>query len=309
LEKRKRGLLIFAASCEIPLVSRTRIVALVAFAALSALVVATVVWFARRARHDPARCAEGFVPSGARCCPRGQVLARRACAGTLSSCPRGLARAVVGSGCVAENQRVRLAAGSLEIAPSDWEAQGQTAARTISVESFEIDSSEVTEQRWGACVLRGICNAIQTHEPGLPVTNVSASEAERFCRFARGRLPTGDEWLYAAAGTAGRRYPWGQTGLVCRRAVFGLLDGPCAHGATGPELAGARPDGATPDGILDLSGNVAEWTRDERGFSARGGSFRSGIAGELKSVSALSLSGEERAPDVGFRCAYPIASK
>jgi hypothetical protein len=105
-------------------------------------------------------------------------------------------------------------------------------------------------------------------------------------------------------GSDARRFPWGGTGLVCRRAAYGLAAGPCADGATGPELAGSRPDGATPDGALDLSGNVAEWTREGRGYVARGGSFRSTSAAELKSFAAETAGVRL---DIGFRCAYPKA--
>jgi formylglycine-generating enzyme required for sulfatase activity len=85
-----------------------------------------------------------------------------------------------------------------------------------------------------------------------------------------------------------------------------LLRGPCAeHGAV--ELSGSRPDGASPDGVLDLAGNVAEWTREAAGgYSARGGSFRSTSAAELKSWATLP--DREKALYIGFRCAYPPKS-
>ena len=70
------------------------------------------------------------------------------------------------------------------------------------------------------------------------------------------------------------------------------------------ELAGSRPDGASPEGVQDLAGNVAEWTREADGsFTARGGSFRSTSAAELKSWAALS--DHQKALHIGFRCAYP----
>jgi formylglycine-generating enzyme required for sulfatase activity len=137
------------------------------------------------------------------------------------------------------------------------------------------------------------------------VTGVTPEEAEQLCLLSGGRLPTADEWVMAASGTEPRRFPWGQTGLVCRRASFGLVDGPCSEGATGPELSGARPDGKTPEGVLDLAGNVAEWTREADGsYRARGGSFRSREAGELKSWAVEPMPAERRARHIGFRCAY-----
>ena len=261
-----------------------------AFAATIALGV--VLFVAGLERADPARCPLGLEARGARCCAAGQRLERGACVGAPVSCPGGLANTP--SGCVAPERRVRIAGGSLTLAPSDWEAEG-IVARTIRVAAFELDAVEVTHQRYGA-----------SEEPGLPVVRVTSDEAEAFCQAAGGRLPTADEWLFAAAGSGARRFPWGPTGLVCRRASFGLVEGPCATGATGPELAGARPDGQSPEGALDLSGNVAEWARHPDGSArAHGGSFRSRVAGELKSWSSEAASGA--ADHVGFRCAYPAA--
>jgi len=266
--------------------------------ALAAL--GAVLFVARRERSDPARCPSGLVAQGFRCCAPGQSLVKHACVGAAQSCAEGLTPSA--EGCAFAPRRVRLEGGSLSVSPSDWEAEGQTA-RTLSVASFEIDASEVTHARWAAC---STCRKLPAAEPGLPVTGVDADEAEKLCALSGGRLPTADEWLFAAAGPSGRRYPWGQTGLVCRRASFGLVDGPCAAGATGPELAGARPDGKSPEGLLDLSGNVAEWAREPDGSArARGGSFRSRVAGELKSWSAEAATGPSS--HIGFRCAYPLA--
>jgi formylglycine-generating enzyme required for sulfatase activity len=80
------------------------------------------------------------------------------------------------------------------------------------------------------------------------------------------------------------------------------MEGPCAHGGSLPELAGSRPDGATELGLLDLAGNVAEWTQESAGFRARGGSFGSTVAGQLKSWASVATM--TPAADIGFRCAY-----
>jgi sulfatase modifying factor 1 len=140
--------------------------------------------------------------------------------------------------------------------------------------------------------------------------NVAADEAESYCNWAGGRLPRSDEWLRVATGPDSRRFPWGQTGLVCRRASFGLVRGPCAEGGVSPDWAASRPDGRSEAGLLDLVGNVAEIVKTAQGgFELRGGSYRSDHAAALKSWSAIPYMG--KGPDIGFRCAYdrdPLAA-
>jgi formylglycine-generating enzyme required for sulfatase activity len=192
----------------------------------------------------------------------------------------------------------------VRIGPIDWEAEGKVRASTLNVGAFAIERGEVNGQRWQRCQAARRCTGLpRAAEPGVPVAGVSAEAAQAFCAFEGGRLPTSSEWIYAASGSDGRRYPWGNTGLVCRRASYGLKSGPCAEGAHGPTLGGARPDGKTPEGLYDMVGNVKEWAAEKDGsFSAMGGSYRSSLAGELKSWAR-----EERvkaSPDLGFRCAY-----
>ncbi|HMJ13113.1 MAG TPA: SUMF1/EgtB/PvdO family nonheme iron enzyme, partial [Polyangiaceae bacterium] len=198
----------------------------------------------------------------------------------------------------------------LRIAHSDWDPSAEVEPRAVRIAPFELDAHEVTLDRWQRCVAAGGCRGHPVTEPGQPVTGITPAEALQFCRFFGGRLPTADEWLFAAASPKNRRFPWGETGLVCRRAVFGLAEGPCAEGGSTPEVVGSRPDGRTPEGVFDMAGNVAEWTlelpsKQSQGrpeFAARGGSFRSKVATELKSWSAEMT--ERPAPHIGFRCAY-----
>jgi len=271
--------------------------------AIAGAAAALVVRLALEERSDPARCSEPLVAIGPRCCAKGQGAKSDHCAGVPTQCGAGMHLAQAPEpGCAADERRIPYPGGRQKLFFADWEEQGETA-RELRSGAFELDWTEVTIERWRACVDAEMCRAVRETEPGRPVTGINAEEAARFCLFAGGRLPTGDEWLMAAAGASARRFPWGPTGLVCRRAVFGLVDGPCADGATGPELAGSRPDGASPEGALDLSGNVAEWTRERDGrHVARGGSFHSKAAAELKSWSAVDVRGGS--PDVGFRCAY-----
>jgi formylglycine-generating enzyme required for sulfatase activity len=176
------------------------------------------------------------------------------------------------------------------------------------VASFDLDALEVTESRWSACVTAGACASLPlSGEPGRAVGGVTFDEAARFCAWAGGALPTRDQLAFAAAGRGGRRYAWGDTGAVCRRAAWGLASGPCAWGAAGPELAGSHPDGASPDRALDLAGNVAEWAVVPGGApEVRGGSYADGAANAIRAWQRRVVPADTRARDIGLRCAYPL---
>lgn len=252
------------------------------------------------------RCAPGLVAMGPRCCAAGQILRQGHCAERPRQCPSGWLLSE--EGCSWESSAIRVEAGKYTIGPNDWESENVPPSSAI-VAAFWIDQTEVTNARWNACVHTKECAVLKdaanlgAGEPGLPVTRVSASQAASFCAAHHGRLPRTGEWLRVAAGEASRRFPWGHTGLVCRRASYGLVHGPCAEGAVSPEWAASRPDGKSELGLFDLVGNVAEITESESGqFEIRGGSFRSDHAAELKSWSVRHY--ESPDADVGFRCVY-----
>lgn len=98
-----------------------------------------------------------------------------------------------------------------------------------------------------------------------PVVQVSAHDAAAFCDFHAARLPSEQEWELAARGTDGRRFPWGDVPpeQPSVRANFGTVaccapDSADGYLRTAP--VGSFPDGRSPAGLLDMAGNVWEWT-------------------------------------------------
>ncbi|HEY5372360.1 MAG TPA: formylglycine-generating enzyme family protein [Polyangiaceae bacterium] len=159
----------------------------------------------------------------------------------------------------------------------------------------------------------------------LPINCVDWFEAEAFCIWDGGRLPTEAEWNYAAAGgTAQRVYPWGSTAPDCTYANFYGAAG--AGSCVAPGTGGVNPVGSESpkgDGLYgqaDLAGNVWERVQDwfvnpytnpcnncanmtvSSGRVIRGGSFF-GNASDLLSSNRFYFSPSNRSHGLGARCA------
>lgn len=214
-------------------------------------------------------------------------------------------------------------------------------AHTAYLDAFFIDRTEVTVAAYRRCMTAGECSTptftsgdARFDRDDLPVTHVSYDDARSYCAFRGGRLPTEAEWERAARGGKPRRYPWGDLpnpklanhGALDLGSVF-LSNGEPLYGV--PDTTdgfawlapvGSFPNGATPEGVHDLAGNVAEWVSDW--FSdqypnaavgnpkgppsgqlrvVRGGSYRHPMA-MLRGAFRDRRPGSAREPTIGFRC-------
>jgi formylglycine-generating enzyme required for sulfatase activity len=138
----------------------------------------------------------------------------------------------------------------------------ETPQHTVYLDAYWIDKTEVTNAMYRKCVDENGCtkpddtshydnNSRADH----PVVYVDWNQAQAYCNWVGGRLPTEAEWEKAARGTDRRVYPWGN-------------DPPNAdllnykQNISDTTAVGSYPSGASPYGIMDMAGNVWEWVND-----------------------------------------------
>ncbi|MFO0615048.1 MAG: SUMF1/EgtB/PvdO family nonheme iron enzyme [Polyangiaceae bacterium] len=246
---------------------------------------------------------------------------------------------------------VKLDGGSFQMGLSS--EPGESPVHSAFVGPFEMDVTEVTVKAYAACVSAGTCSPatddivwpdigplVRGYKPGCnmnsptkqdhPVNCVSFTEAERFCGWANKRLPTEEEWEFAArGGVAGQRHPWGASapdpsranrcGMECAKLYAGMgFSANATYTAddhfefTAP--VGSFPAGSTPTGLADMEGNVWEWVSSPFcPYSTKAcGDARKVIRGQSYDDYLPNLAaGPDRAPgqigsklpSIGFRCA------
>jgi iron(II)-dependent oxidoreductase len=104
-----------------------------------------------------------------------------------------------------------------------------------------------------------------------PVTWVSLEDARAYAAWAGKRLPHEWEWQYAAQGTDGRLYPWGNDWDASAVPVPDK-----SRRMRGPDAVDSHPKGASPFGVMDLVGNVWQWTDEFTDEHTRAGILRGG---------------------------------
>jgi formylglycine-generating enzyme required for sulfatase activity/predicted Ser/Thr protein kinase len=143
--------------------------------------------------------------------------------------------------------------------------------RTADIEGFYIQLREVTHGEFASWLKESKTKAPKAWKAkgkrDAPVVRVSYADAKAYAKARAMRLPTGDEWEYAARGSDGLRWPWGDAA----EPAHCNWSGSEARGTV--REAGSFPADVSPSGCLDMAGNVAEWARGPKGPQVRGGSF------------------------------------
>jgi serine/threonine protein kinase len=220
--------------------------------------------------------------------------------------------------------------GVLRIGRDDSKEENERPAHVVTIRPFFMDRTEVTNEQYQKFVAAGHAappswNGETLPQGGekLPVTDVSWNDAVAYAEWAGKRLPTEEEWEFAARGLNDKNlYPWGEDWLDDAANVMKDKNDKRQLMSVGQFL-----NGASPFGVLDLIGNAWEWTASDykeypggkvealAGFSnlkvLRGGSYQS-LAGKITATARFGWPAgrddwpKNRKPDysqTGFRCA------
>jgi eukaryotic-like serine/threonine-protein kinase len=241
--------------------------------------------------------------------------------------------------------QVYIPAGTFRMGGMDVRrAPNEIPDHDVTLAAFWMDQMEVTNAMYALCVYAGDCRLPQDlksqrrpeyfNNPEFkdyPVIYVTWGQAKTYCEWAGRHLPTEAEWERAGRGDDFRTFPWGEDKANGLLANFNMLVGDTSR-------VGTYPAGASPFGVLDMAGNVAEWVNDFYSFDysaalentlnptgpqtssndnrvVRGGSLgdaeinirvskRSSVLGSnLSTVPGSDVYLGDSSPRIGFRCA------
>jgi hypothetical protein len=170
------------------------------------------------------------------------------------------------------------------------------ATRAVRIpEPFWISRSPISVAAWRVFRPKYTC---ASPYPDHPAVEIPWGLARRYCESVGGRLPTEEEWEYAArGGLEGCDYPWGMTADASQAN--------CASRSTSSE--GRFPSNGY--GLFDVAGNVWEWCADsfsprQTARAVRGGCWRDPIE-SCRVWNRKAKDPDRGHPDVGFRCVLP----
>ena len=136
----------------------------------------------------------------------------------------------------------------------------------VTVHDFYIDKTEIAAGDYARCVQARVCRAPAPDDDDdgdkdksdrVPVVGVSWFDAVKYCEWVDKRLPTEAEWEFAARAPKLGKFPWEGRFDPNRANTAGASDG---YERLAP--VGSFPTGASGYGLLDMSGNAAEWVND-----------------------------------------------
>ena len=253
------------------------------------------------------------------------------------SCPEGMAKVETGTFSMGSTdgepeerpvQSTRVVAFCMDITEVTVEAFAECPAALRCKAAYDTVEwpgiSGMEKTKWSA-----YCNGNKTDRAKHPVNCVDWSQATAYCTWRGKRLPTEPEWEYAARGTDGRLYPWGNEpppgptmlngcGTECVRmgAKLGEQWKPMYEGDDGAEATapvGKYERGKSPFGLLDMAGNVSEWTssghsedyskpRKDDLRVERGGNWLSDASKSVRAAARGASGPTARYAYQGFRC-------
>lgn len=214
---------------------------------------------------------------------------------------------------------VQLPGGAFEMGANE-EFANEQPVHHVEVPRLEFDELEVTVASYQLCVGAGKCTP-----PGLgpqcnwdkperrnhPVNCVDWTQASAYCAWAAKRLPTEQEWEFAARAPDGRRFPWGaadpSTQLCWHRGESDAApgQGTCAGGELAGDMSAFQ--------VKDLGGNVREWTADtycpysrpdceSTSKAIRGGAWTDQDLPGVRAALRNAKPADYKSDSVGFRC-------
>ena len=252
-----------------------------AMAVLGVVVVAVIVakvGGGAKAGASASAGARASASAGARASASAGAGASASAGGRAGASAGAKAEGADGGGRYVPADMIKVPAGTF-VMGSDHDGKGEKPPHSVRLtHAFYIDRTEVRAEEYARCVSDGACSTSKVHagdlvetvwgcntekeRPKHPANCVDRIQAEKYCAFVEKRLPTEAEWEYAARGTDGREFPWGNTAPTsCTQAVLTGMTGPCGT-RKGTWEAGTTADGKSFFGALDMAGNVWEWVAD-----------------------------------------------